>query len=139
MHRKVTSATFNEKNAALVFAEAVRQAQGLLNAWTAPLKPKGESIHTLDHDTMRLALNIIGYVGFGLKLLWPGESLSQETDPKLAKYGSLEPAAGYKMSFVDAVAICLEYILMLLLVPRRLLRRLIQLDLNIQLLIWVQD
>lgn len=81
------------------------------------------TIHSLDHDTMRLALNIIGYVGFGLKLLWPGDVLPQGTDPKLAKYGSLDPDEDHKLSFVNTIANLLEYILMLLLVPQRLLSK----------------
>ncbi|KPM43107.1 hypothetical protein AK830_g3449 [Neonectria ditissima] len=122
MHRKVTSATFNEKNAALVFKEAIRQAQGMLKTWTGSAGERNETIHSLDRDTMRLALNIIAYVGFGLTLLWPGETLPEGADLKLAKYGSLNPAAGHKLSFVDTIAILLEHILMLLLMPQWLLR-----------------
>lgn len=71
---------------------------------------------------MRLALNIISYVGFGFNPLWPGETLAEGTDPKLAKYGSLTPAAGHKLSFVDTIATVLENIVLLLLMPRWLLR-----------------
>lgn len=123
MHRKVTSASFNEKNAAIVFKEAIRQAQGLLRAWTGPTGERKETINSLDRDTMRLALNIIAYVGFGLTLLWPDEKLPAEANLKFAKYGSLEPAAGHKLSFVDTIATMLEYILMLLLVPRWVLSK----------------
>ncbi|KAH6985792.1 cytochrome P450 [Ilyonectria sp. MPI-CAGE-AT-0026] len=122
MHRKVTSASFNEKNAAIVFKEAIRQAQGLLRTWTGPTGERKETINSLDRDTMRLALNIIAYVGFGLTLLWPDEKLPAEVNLKFAKYGSLEPAIGHKLSFVDTIATMLEYILMLLLVPRWVLR-----------------
>ncbi|KAF4977841.1 hypothetical protein FZEAL_5684 [Fusarium zealandicum] len=122
MHRKVTSASFNEKNAALVFREAIQQAQGMVKMWTRSDAEDSGTIHSLDQDTMRLALNIIAYVGFGLQLMWPGESLPLGADMKLAKYGSLEPTAGHKLSFVTTVATLLEYILMLLLVPRWLLR-----------------
>ncbi|KAF5011519.1 hypothetical protein FDECE_2373 [Fusarium decemcellulare] len=122
MHRKVTSATFNEKNAALVFKEAIQQAQGMVRMWMGSEGEDSGTIHSLDRDTMRLALNIIAYVGFGLQLLWPGETLPPGADPKLAKYGSLEPSAGHKLSFVTTVATLLEYILMLLLVPSWLLR-----------------
>ncbi|KAF7554827.1 hypothetical protein G7046_g6705 [Stylonectria norvegica] len=122
MHRKVTSASFNERNAALVFRESIRQAEGLLRTWTGPEGKKSDTIHTLDHDTMRLALNIIGYVGFGLNLLWPGETLPEGVDQKQAKYGSLKPAAGHKLSFVDTVANLLHHIFLLLVVPRWLLR-----------------
>ncbi|KAF9882183.1 cytochrome P450 [Colletotrichum karsti] len=120
MHRKVTSAAFNEKNAALVFAESIKQAQSMTQKW---LGPNGEGkIDTLDHDTMRLALNIISYVGFGMRLLWPGQTLPEGTDPKLTKYSSLDAPPGHTMSFVDAIAEMLEHILVLLLVPRWLLK-----------------
>ncbi|KAL0942419.1 cytochrome p450 3a21 [Colletotrichum truncatum] len=122
MHRKVTSATFNEKNAALVFAESIKQAQSMTQNWLGRDGKSRKTIETLDHDTMRLALNIISYVGFGMPLLWPGQSLPVGTDPKLTKYSSLEAPPGHTMSFVDAIAEMLEHILVLLLVPRWLLK-----------------
>ncbi|UZP35738.1 hypothetical protein NXS19_003554 [Fusarium pseudograminearum] len=120
-HRKVTSASFNERNAALVFQEAIHQAQGLVNMWMGPGGEDSGTINTLDQDTMRLALHIIAYVGFGLKLLWPGESLPAKANPKMAKYGSPEATAGHKMSFVTTIATALECILLILLVPRWIL------------------
>lgn len=122
MHRKVTSASFNEKNTALVFKEAIRQAQGMVKTWTGPTGERDESIDSLDRDTMKLALHIISYVGFGLELLWPGETLSEGADAKLAKYGSSEPVTGHKLSFVNTVATLLDHIILLLLAPRWLLR-----------------
>ncbi|KAK5987447.1 Cytochrome P450 monooxygenase ORF6-like protein [Cladobotryum mycophilum] len=124
MHRKVTSSTFNEKNAALVFHEAIHQTQGMLGLWTGPQGPGKGPLLTLERDTMRLALNIIGYVGFGMRLLWPGQKLPPGTDPKLGKYGSLEPSEGHKMSFADTMEVLLENILILLLTPKWLLKRL---------------
>ncbi|KAM0233702.1 hypothetical protein ACHAPO_006990 [Fusarium lateritium] len=121
-HRKVTSASFNEKNAALVFQEAIHQAQGLVKMWMGSGGQDSGTINTLDQDTMRLALNIIAYVGFGLKLLWPGESLPAKANPKMAKYGSPEATAGHTMSFVTTIATALECILLILLVPRWILR-----------------
>ncbi|KAK2065528.1 cytochrome P450 [Colletotrichum caudatum] len=124
MHRKVTSATFNEKNAALVFAESIKQALGMVQKWLGPDGKNSQTVKTLDHDTMRLALNIIGYVGFGMRLVWPGQALPEGTDPKLQKYSSLEAAPGHTMSFSDAIAVMLERILVLLLVPHKLLKML---------------
>ncbi|TQN73423.1 Cytochrome P450 3A2 [Colletotrichum shisoi] len=124
MHRKVTSATFNEKNAALVFAESIKQAQSMTQKWLGPDGRSRQTIETLDHDTMRLALNIISYVGFGMRLLWPGQALPEGTDPKLVKYSSLEAPPGHIMSFVDAIAEMLEHILVLLLVPHKILKML---------------
>ena len=122
MHRKATSAAFNERNTALVFEVSIAQAQGMVQEWLGGHRQGAETITTIDHDTMRLALNIIGYVGFGLRLLWPGQSLPPGTDPALAKYAALEPAAGHSMSFIDTIAYVLDHILLLLIFPPWLLR-----------------
>lgn len=124
MHRKITSASFNEKNAALVFKESIYQTKGLIDQWLGPDGLGNKTITSLEHDTMSLTLNIIGYVGFGLRLLWPGQTLPPGTDPKLAKYASLDAAEGHTMSFVDSLANTLNYLLILLLFPKWLLSRL---------------
>ena len=125
IHRKITSASFNEKNAAHTFAEAINQTQGLLRMWFGPEGEKTgttKTIKSLEHDTMTWALNIIGYVGFGLRLLWPGETLPKDMDPRLAKYGSLDPPPGHTLTFADSVALTLERILAILVFPDWLLR-----------------
>ncbi|KAH0527729.1 hypothetical protein TsFJ059_002683 [Trichoderma semiorbis] len=122
MHRKVTSASFNERNAALVFREAIAQTQGMLRMWTGPTGTRTEPLKSLQHDTMKLALNIISYVGFGMRLLWPGESHPAGTDPKIVKYGSHEPSDGHQLSFTDTMEILLHYLLLLLIIPRWILR-----------------
>ncbi|KAL7950386.1 cytochrome P450 [Trichoderma barbatum] len=122
MHRKVTSASFNERNAALVFREAIAQTQGMLRMWTGPSGTRKEPLKTLQHDTMKLALNIISYVGFGMRLLWPGDVHAAGTDPKIVKYGSHEPSDGHQLSFTDTMEILLDYLLLLLIVPRWILR-----------------
>ncbi|KJZ78718.1 hypothetical protein HIM_02109 [Hirsutella minnesotensis 3608] len=121
-HRKVTSASFNERNAALVFREAIVQTQGMLRTWVGPSGLRTEPLRTVASDTMRLALNIIGYVGFGLRLLWPGQKLPTDCDPTLSKYASLDPPPGHDMSFVDTMSSVMENILLLLLTPKWLLR-----------------
>ncbi|KAK1780792.1 cytochrome P450 [Copromyces sp. CBS 386.78] len=134
MHRKVTSASFNERNAGHTFREAVRQTVGMVGGWFAASSSSSsgsgshdgeqtKTITSLEHDTMRWALNIIGYVGFGLRLIWPHEQLPADVDPKLAKYGSLQPPAGYSMTFADSLATVLERILVLLLIPSAVLKR----------------
>lgn len=122
MHRKVTAASFNEKNTAHIFAESVNQAQSMVATWMGPDgKPKG-TIRSLQHDTLTLALNIIGCVGFGLRLLWPGQTLPPDTDPKLAKYGSLTPPPGHTMSFVTALGTVLDKLIALLVFPSSILK-----------------
>ncbi len=126
LHRKATSATFNERNAAQTFGEAVRQTQGLVAKWVAQGQESGQqkTIHTLDHDTMTLALNIISYVWFGLRFFWPGQALPKDLDPKLEKYGIFEPPPGHSMTFAQSVAMVLHRIFLLLLIPQWLLRAL---------------
>lgn len=125
IHRKVTSASFNEKNAAHTFAEAINQTRGMLNMWFGPEGAKTgmtKTIKSLEHDTMTWALNIIGYVGFGLRLLWPGQTLPKDIDPRLAKYGSLDPPPGHTLTFADSVAVMLERIVAIMVFPEALLR-----------------
>jgi cytochrome P450 len=123
MHRRITAASFNERNAALVFAESIDQTQGLITQWLGADGKGDKTIKTIEHDTMSLMLHIIGYVGFGLRLLWPGQTLPADADPKLAKYSTLEPPEGYSLNFEDALAHTLEHILILLLVPKWLLSK----------------
>ena len=122
MHRRVTAASFNERNAAHTFAEAINQAQGMISSWLGPDGRPAGTIASLERDTLTLALNIIGYVGFGLRLLWPGQTLPADTDPRLAKYGTRDPPPGHTMSFTDALATTLEKLIALLIVPWPLLK-----------------
>ncbi|KAK4042705.1 cytochrome P450 [Parachaetomium inaequale] len=125
LHRKVTSASFNEKNAAHTFAEAIVQTRGMLNMWFGPDGARTgmtKTVRSLEHDTMTWALNIIGYVGFGLRLLWPGQTLPKDIDPKLAKYGSLDPPPGHSLTFAESVEMTLERIVSILMFNDWLLR-----------------
>ncbi|KAI0601588.1 cytochrome P450 [Biscogniauxia sp. FL1348] len=115
MHRKVTSASFNEKNSALVFKVAVEQAQGMVDYWIR--RGTADKIKSLEDDTMTLALNIISFVGFGLRLLWPGQALPIDTDPRLVKYTSHGVPAGYSINFRDSIAGTLKHLLVLLMTP----------------------
>ncbi|KAK4152918.1 cytochrome P450 [Chaetomidium leptoderma] len=125
LHRKVTSASFNEKNAAHTFAEAINQTRGMLDMWFGQDGERAgttKTIRTIEHDTMTWALNIIGYVGFGLRLLWPGQTLPKDIDPKLARYGSLEAPPGHTLTFADSVALTLERIVAIMLYNETILR-----------------
>ncbi|KAJ6443347.1 cytochrome p450 3a21 [Purpureocillium lavendulum] len=124
LHRKVTAASFSERNAALVFREAIVQTQGMLRTWTDPSGERKEALRTIERDTLRMSLHIIGYVGFGLRLLWPGQTVPENMDPRQAKYASLEPSEGHDMCFVDTMLSVMHNLLLLLLVPRWLLRAL---------------
>ncbi len=115
MHRKVTSPSFNEKNSALVFRDAIDQAQGMTDHWLRT--QKDGSFRTVEHDTMSLALNIISYVGFGLRLVWPGQSLPADANSKMARYASFEPPEGHTLTFSDSIGGLLRQLLPLLLTP----------------------
>lgn len=122
MHRKITSASFNERNAALVFRECISQTQGLINIWLGPDGLGNKTFKTLEHDTASLMLNIIANIGFGLKILWPGEEFPPDADPRLTKYGTHEPPPGHTLSFVEALARTLKYLILLLIAPKWILR-----------------
>lgn len=127
LHRKVTSASFNEKNAAHTFSEAIYQTRGMLDElFGAGGETKGttKTITTLEHDTMTWALNVIGYVGFGLRLLWPNQKMPEDTDPKLVKYGSLDPPDGHSITFAKSVERTLDKIITILVFPDFLLKHL---------------
>ena len=119
LHRRVTSASFNERNAALVFRETVHQTRGLVAEWRG--RGRDATIRSLEHDSMALMLNIIGYVGFGLRLLWPGQTLPPGTDPRLAKYASLDAPEGHTMSFADSLRSTLDHLLLLMIFPKWIL------------------
>lgn len=115
MHRKVTSASFNEKNSALVFKAAIDQAHGMIDYWLK--SQRNGSFHTVEHDTMSWALNIISYVGFGLRLVWPGQPLPVDADSKMARYASFEPPQGHTLTFSESIGGILKHLLALLLTP----------------------
>ncbi|KAM0808976.1 putative Cytochrome P450 [Seiridium cardinale] len=121
-HRKVTSTSFNEKNAALVFHETITQTYGLLKQWLGPDGKDRRTIKTIEDDTMTLMLHIIGYAGFGLRFLWSDQKLPADIDPRLAKYSALEPPSGHSLNFKDALAGTLHHIIPLVILPRWLMR-----------------
>ncbi|KAI6357140.1 hypothetical protein MCOR25_007715 [Pyricularia grisea] len=127
MHRKVTSSLFNEVSAANAFDETIRQTQSMLRLWRGQGGDDSQdaaddrTISSLAHDTMTLALNIIGTVGFGLRFLWPGEKASDNQDPRMNKYTQSEKDSNYLMTFPNATAGMLENIFAILLVPSILL------------------
>ncbi|KAG5915306.1 hypothetical protein E4U61_004727 [Claviceps capensis] len=127
-HRKATAATFNEKNSALVFRETIVQTNGMIDSWVGHRGSgnvddnSNEPLTTVSADVTRLTINIIGYVGFGLRLLWPGQSLPLGMDAAEAKYASLDALEGYTLCFVDTLVQLLDKIVFLLLFPLLLLR-----------------
>lgn len=86
--------------------------------------PEGRRNTTLDtvpHDTERLTLHIISHVGFGVRLLWPGE---ESSDKDVGIYSGTTPPKGHTMSFGNAISTLMENIFLVLLVPGWLLSKL---------------
>lgn len=119
-HRKVTSPSFTEKNNMLVFKESIAQSQAMVRKWNAG---SDKTIRSVPADTMRVALHIISMVGFGVRLLWPGETAEEKHKIGGVDYGSSEPPPGHTMSFAHALELLLENLLWVLLMPKWLLRK----------------
>lgn len=118
-HRKVASPSFNEKNNALVFSEACSQAQGILGKW---LNTSGSStIKDVPVDVMRLTLHIISRVGFGVRLLWPGEKADEKDSAQDAVFSSTERPEGHSMSYEDCLDTLLSHLIWVVLTPKWLL------------------
>ncbi|EKD16552.1 cytochrome P450 [Drepanopeziza brunnea f. sp. 'multigermtubi' MB_m1] len=120
-HRKITAPGFNEKNNVLVFAESIKQAQGMLLKWSGS---GGKTLNDVPTDTMRLTLHIISRIGFGVSLLWPGEKPDEKASTRDAVFSSNEPPEGHTMSFEHALETLLERMLWVLLTPKWILKRL---------------
>jgi cytochrome P450 len=123
-HRKVTAPGFNEKNNVIVFKESVAQAQGMLRKWINDGSKGSGALEEIPTDTMRVALHIISMVGFGVRLLWPGEELSEKERASRFHYASQETPEGHTLSFEKALGSLLDNIFWLLLFPGWLLSRL---------------
>ncbi|KAI9744004.1 MAG: hypothetical protein M1818_002738 [Claussenomyces sp. TS43310] len=123
-HRKVTSPSFTEKNNALVFKESVAQTQSMLQKWTAPHGMGHQTQKDVASDTMLLTLHIISMVGFGVQLWWEGEEPSKKGKRSGVNYGSHEAPNGHTMSYSHALELLLENLILVLLMPKWLLRTL---------------
>ncbi|KFY26979.1 hypothetical protein V493_03762 [Pseudogymnoascus sp. VKM F-4281 (FW-2241)] len=122
MHRKATAPGFNEKNNSLVFTESVAQAQGMVRKWMDGSDTSSPTLTDIPTDSMRVALHIISAMGFGVRLLWPGDVFSTEDkDSGLIHMGD-KPVGEHTMSFERALATVLDDIFVLMLTPRWLLR-----------------
>lgn len=123
-HRKVSSPGFNEKNNVLVFAEACRQTHGMVRKWLGPNGAGNITVKEAPTDTMRLTLHIISSIGFGVQLLWPGESIDRRLHTDTAIYSSNEPPEGHTMTFENSLTILLERLILVLMLPESILKRL---------------
>lgn len=103
-HRRITAPSFNEKVSSLVWTEAQRQADGMLQAW---LKKGSAGTTEVQEDTATLALHVLTFAGFGISYPFHG--------------GVQEIRAGYSMTFADALRYVLRNIVTLSIVPTKYL------------------
>lgn len=121
MHRKITSPSFNEKNNALVFAESISQTRGMLRKWMGSDFKGNMTVEEVPLDTTRVTLHIISLVGFGVRLLWPGEEPRKDQSISDAAYSSHTPPPGHTVSFEESLRVILEQLHFLVLIPTILL------------------
>ncbi|KAI9649461.1 hypothetical protein NHQ30_002037 [Ciborinia camelliae] len=119
-HRKISSPSFTEKNNALVFAESSLQAQEMLRKWLGPDGKGDVTLKEVPTDTMRITLHIISRIGFGVRLLWPGEKPKNEEQESV--YSSNEAPEGHTMSFERSLSTLLETLIWVLFLPKWLLK-----------------
>ncbi|KAL1890203.1 hypothetical protein Cpir12675_005496 [Ceratocystis pirilliformis] len=143
MHRRIVKISFNEKNTALVWRESITQAQGMVEQWVAqtnrqqlrgvkPRQPRyiengkngsgrrtydPKTITSVDSDTMKLALHIISYIGFGLTMLWPAHLFKRPMDARDKKYTSGTPRGSHTMTLIQSLQDLLEYLFIVLITP----------------------
>ncbi|KAL8376440.1 hypothetical protein RB595_007502 [Gaeumannomyces hyphopodioides] len=129
MHRRATSIIFTERLVTRAFAEAVRQTQAMVRHWGNNNGNGSNDVVTATvqdpaKDTMTLALNIVGSVGFGMRFPWPSEPPAKDADPKMLQYTTVVPGSKHAMTFPMSLEAVLEHILPLVIVPSWLLRHL---------------
>ncbi|KAL8710831.1 MAG: hypothetical protein Q9220_004634 [cf. Caloplaca sp. 1 TL-2023] len=132
-HRKTVSPPFNERNNRLVWAESLRQAQGMVKGWMGGQTESSPTLLTVAADCMKLSLHVISCAGFGVNLEWPGTEDGQNghlgnghLSRQPAEKGPQEPhfKGDHSMSFPDALASLLHNMIWILILPMYLLKRL---------------
>jgi cytochrome P450 len=104
--RKLIAPRINEKISSLVFGESCRQASEMMNVYTS--QRGGVTTETM-RDTKRIAINVLGLVGFGMTTSWSEES----TTAKQSK--------GYRLSYMEATKTVVENIVEAAILPSKLL------------------
>ncbi|KAL8866239.1 MAG: hypothetical protein Q9174_006418, partial [Haloplaca sp. 1 TL-2023] len=105
-HRKVSSGSFTEKSNALVWKESIRQAQQMMKAWSRREANQIDGAMWVGDaypDAATTSLHIISRSGFGVKLLWPEETLAEgeELEEGYEKFTSVEPMGQHSMTFKE--------------------------------------
>lgn len=122
-HRKAMAPGFNEPNNRLVFHETIMQAEGMVRHWMrGGSESSSKTIKSLPDDTMRITLYIITAIGFGVRLLWPGETSKESDGSGLITFPD-EPADGHTMSFQASIKLVLEEAFLIVLLPLNVLSK----------------
>ncbi|QSZ36703.1 hypothetical protein DSL72_006586 [Monilinia vaccinii-corymbosi] len=103
--RKITSAPFNDQNNSLVWIEALRQADEILQFWKALDSP----VTRTDKDTRTFSLHVLSGAGFGKSY-----SFKRSTE---------KPKPGRTYNYRDSLAIVLENCLLILVLGPKLLSK----------------
>ncbi|KAE8142664.1 cytochrome P450 [Aspergillus pseudotamarii] len=105
--RRHTATTFNERNSALVWEETIRQTNEMLRYWedehSRSTSPSEFVLTDAREDILKLTLNIICSVGYGVKLPFrPVLENSTESAEGLFK-DAITPPPGYRFTFRSAM------------------------------------
>lgn len=120
-HRKVTAPGFTEKNNVMVFKESIAQTDGMLRKWET-LRAEGKpTVITASQDTQLLTLGIISRIGFGVRLLWPGDKPTSEDNISGEQFRSNEIPEGHTMSWANALTELLDNLVWVLVLPKWLI------------------
>ncbi|KAF5873351.1 putative cytochrome p450 monooxygenase protein [Botrytis fragariae] len=126
-HKKVVGKSFGEKSIKLVWAESIRQAEGMIRIWgrRGRSSEKGDEelrVEDAGSDTAILSLHVICAVGFGVPQLWEGEEeedvgngdlkIEGEEMPNL---GLSKPVGEHSLGFKDCISMVLSSLLLILL------------------------
>ena len=101
--RKLTSTPFNEQNSSLVWSEALRQADEVLQFWKSLKIP----IRRTAKDTRTLSLHVLSGAGFGKSY-----SFQKSAEP---------PKPGHMFNYRDSLALVLENSLLILILGPKFL------------------
>lgn len=122
-HRKAMAPGFNEQNNRLVFHETVMQAEGMVRHWMrGGSATSSKTIESLPDDTMRITLYVITAIGFGVRLLWPGDTAKPDDGSGLIMFPD-EPDGEHTMSFQASIKLVLEEAFLIVLLPLKVLSK----------------
>ncbi|PYI27373.1 cytochrome P450 monooxygenase [Aspergillus indologenus CBS 114.80] len=101
-HRRYTATTFNERNNALVWEQAIKQSKQLIEYWheSQPNETR-DSFVVIDtrQDTLKFSLNVLTGAGFGVDLPFKPLPQNMLKSPDDIFKDSTPPPAGFDFTF----------------------------------------